>query len=91
MNFRKVDRRMNGHSFFKHMAEFNNSNEDILKFCDVREWCWEQWGPSREYYFWTRTEESRRNPAYCWLNNDYNNRIYFATDKEAQWFGLRWM
>jgi hypothetical protein len=82
---------MNGHGHFKWSVTFNGTTADITNFCDQREWCWEQWGPSREYEFWIRTPEDKRNPAYCWIVDKWTIRLYLGSDKEAQWFGLKWI
>lgn len=80
----KLDKRFNGHNFFRYAASFNSLQSD--KFCDVRNWCWEQWGPSSEYEYWRPS----RNPAWCWISDDYKLRILLADSKELQWYLLKW-
>jgi hypothetical protein len=74
---------MNGYGDFKYTAKFPFKEKD--KFCEVREWCWNQWGASRELNFWDAT----KNPAWCWTS-EYTIQIYFASDAEYQWFLLKW-
>jgi len=86
MKLKKVDGRMNGHNLFKYYVSFGyNSHQN---FCDIREWCWEQWGPSCEFEYWSKINST--NGAWCWVSDKYTKRIYLATDKEGQWFLLKW-
>jgi hypothetical protein len=80
----RLDKRHSGASYFTYAAEFNLKTQK--SFCDIREWCWEQWGPSCELEFW----RAGNRPAWCWINDQNKMRIYFSTDKEYQWFLLRW-
>ncbi len=84
----KIDKRFNGYHDFRNHAKFLQYNESELYF-DVRNWCWEQWGPSSEWDLWLRTS-SRANPAWCWIYDEYSMRILFASSKEYQWFLLKW-
>ena len=80
----KLDRRMNGYGDFKYTVRFTFSERE--KFCEIREWCWEQWGASREFNLWDAT----KNPAWCWTMDQYRIQIYFASEGEYQWFLLKW-
>lgn len=84
MRHRKLDRRMNGYGDFKYTARFTFTERE--KFCEIREWCWSQWGPSREFNLWDNT----KNLAWCWCMDQYRIQIYFASDSEYQWFLLKW-
>lgn len=86
MKIKKLDGRMNGHGEFTRCVDF--TREENQKFVKVRNWCWEQWGPSCELDFWYHQLD--RNPAWCWMVDNWRIRLYFATEKEAQWFYLRW-
>lgn len=77
---------MKGYGYFSRFMEFHK--DQISDFCEVRNWCWEQWGPSRELEFWKPVGNS--NPAWCWLTDEWRIRIYFASEKEAQWAVLKW-
>lgn len=83
---KKLDRRMNGYGDFQKYVEFNKLS--LSKFCEVRAWCWEQWGPSCELEYWKQI--SNPNPAWCWITDEWRIRIYLASNKEAQWFLLKW-
>ena len=80
----KLDRRMNGYGDFKYTVRFAFSERE--KFCEIREWCCEQWGASREFNLWDAT----KNPAWCWNMDQYRIQIYFAGEGEYQWFLLKW-
>lgn len=80
----KVDRRMNGYGAFKYTARFQFSERE--KFCEIREWCWSQWGPGREFNFCDVT----KNPSWCWCTDQHRIQLYFASDSEYQWFLLKW-
>lgn len=65
----------------------------------LREWCWETWGGSKEIEDWLRVNNSNtvnksalvsQNSHWAWQNDKYACRIYLATDKELNWFKLRW-
>jgi len=83
----KLDRRHNGYGDFKYYVRFFATKE-TQKFCDVRNWCWEQWGPSSELD--SRCSLETPNPAWAWVKDNYNTKIYLASDKEFQWFILKW-
>ncbi len=89
MEHRKMDRRMTGHQDFEFCATFFKTTKEGQKFCDIREWCWETWGPSCEYDIWTKRPNP--NQHWCWANDDFKMKIYFKTDKEDMLFILRWI
>lgn len=86
MENKKLDRRFEGYTDFKYCVEFRTGEMD--KFCDIRNWCWTQFGPSCEIDIWRKVHN--RNSAWCWVNDEWKVRIYFASDKEYQWFILKW-
>ncbi len=85
MKLKKLDRRMNGHGDFKYKITYRKGSER-LKFIEVRNWCWSQWGPSSEYEFW----DEQVNQSWAWIVDEWETKILLATDKEAQWFTLKW-
>ena len=87
MRIRKLDKRNKGYGQFKYMAIFGSFREKE-KFFQIRNWCWEQWGPGCEIDFHSST--TSRSDAWAWLVDDFRMNIYIATDKEYQWFLLRW-
>lgn len=77
---------MNGHGDFARCVDFRAI--EIQKFIEIRNWCWEQWGPSCELNFWYKIQSP--NPKWAWLMDEWRTRLYFGSDKEAQWFHLKW-
>ena len=92
MKIKKLDKRMPGYGDFTHCADFSERG-NRKQFAEVRRWCVEQWGESVEYDLWEDYAEFR-NPAWCWERGEYNKsyrcRIFLASEKEAQWFMLKW-
>jgi hypothetical protein len=94
LKIKKLDKRHTGDSNFKYYIE--STIADSKEYYDVRAWCWETWGPSKELHFWLN--DSRRqgaqlscqNEHWCWLTDSFNPRLYFRTDKELVLFKLRW-
>lgn len=82
----KLDARYTGFDKFKHYASFRYN--EMEKFVEVRQWCWETFGPSCEMQIHHKL--STPNHSWSWILDDYRSRIYFATDKEYQWFLLKW-
>jgi len=89
MKVKKIDRRMKGFGNFVRIVDFYEFQ--FQHFLDLRNWCWEQWGPSCEFKYWKKQNEAERNPAWCWDVDEWKNRIYFANESEVQWFYLRWI
>lgn len=82
----KLDRRYNGYSMFKYAVEF--PNVEMGKFCEVREWFWENFGSSREYDKWHLGAQCK-NPRWAWDCDEFKNRIYVGTEKEYSMFLLK--
>jgi hypothetical protein len=79
----KLDRRYKGYGNFKYAVEFRYKQEDI--FCERREWMWDQFGPSCEQEYWKEGKS-----CWCWINDDYRRRILFESEKEYNWYMLKW-
>lgn len=95
MKIKKLDRRMNGYGDFKYGVDFT-WNWQGARFDQVRQWCWETFGPSVELDIWAELEtlNEPRNPKWCWDRGTYNKvsrcMIYIKGDQEMNWFKLRW-
>lgn len=76
---------MNGYGDFKYVAKFRK-RADKEKFLEIRNWCWEQWGPSSELEFWRESV----NPAWAWAISEFEMKLYIDSDKEASWYTLKW-
>jgi hypothetical protein len=90
MRFKKQDRRNIGINDFKYKVTFVDSYEVDL-FNEVRNWCWDQWGPSCELDFWYKAKPEFRNPVWCWLVDQHRTQIMFAEHEQAAWFKLKWL
>jgi hypothetical protein len=96
MKFKKLDRRMNGYGDFTYGIDFTSRELAGPAFDEVRQWCWESFGPSTELDIWEVRDrpEDTRNDKWAWDRGQYNKSwrciIYLATEKEANWFKLRW-
>ena len=85
MKIKKLDKRHTGHGTYKFLVEFNSNQFE--KFFEARNWCWETWGPGCEV---ENTHKVTHERLWAWQYNEWNTRIYLATDKEANWWKLRW-
>jgi hypothetical protein len=95
---KKTDKRMNGHGQFKYYIDIKNDRTEpygsiMEKFFELRQWCWETWGPSREADQYSDIAEAYlgdQNPAWAWLNDQYRARLYLCGKEEAAHFALKW-
>lgn len=106
---KKLDGRNTGHTYFKYSVQvysdyllFKNRAVDNY-FFEMREWCWQTWGSSKELDEWlsdkpfTTTniivpvEPKCQNVHWCWKNeSNSKNRIYLRDDAELVMLKLRW-
>lgn len=100
---KKIDKRYSGGKWFKYIATpkprvnftsyFPPSTraDEERQFIEMRNWCWNQWGPSTELRFYNHDwHREWINPVWAWETEYDKLRIYFETDKEAAWFQLKW-
>lgn len=85
MKVKKLDRRMKGFGSFKYKITFRKRS-DRAKFIEVRNWCWAQWDSSSEHELW----DINVNQHWAWIIDEWETKILLASDKEAQWFTLKW-
>ncbi len=98
INVKRTDRRHTGSYMFKYYVEVKNSNYEERKlvkekFFELRQWCWETWGPSREVDQYASIENAwteDQNPAWAWINDQYRFRLYLCGKEEAAHFALKW-
>jgi hypothetical protein len=83
----KLDARYNGFTRFRYMAKCDHTEQEL--FCQIRQWCWEQWGPSCEQSLISFLEE--KPTKWSWDSEHGNLRVLMATEKEYQWFLLKWV
>jgi hypothetical protein len=86
MKLKKLDRRHTGYGDYKFLVEFSRRN-DFEQFFEARNWCWETWGPGCEV---DQKHKINQVIPWAWQNSEWNLRIYLATEKEANWWSIRW-
>lgn len=100
IKLRKLDRRHTGYDHFQYMIDFSGGTVSTIDdFYQLREWCWETWGSSKELTNWLFIKTSTagtgkrycQNEHWCWQNDTYATRIYLRTEAECSHFILRWM
>ena len=91
MRIRKLDKRMTGYGDFKYGADFSWHWQGA-RFDQVRQWCWETFGPSVEVDIWRElgTIDEPRNERWAWDRNQYRTMVYLKSDAERNWFVMRW-
>ena len=92
-NITKMNKRHTGNQYFTHYFNFYSTDPN---FSEVRIWCWETWGPSTELSEWLLDASKginniSHNANYCWVNDQFNKRIYFTSQAAATHFILRWL
>jgi hypothetical protein len=86
MKVKQLDRRFSGYGNFKYHIQFQTN--ELQKFSDVRNWCWQTWGPSCELEHYNKINPP--NGFWCWGSTEWYIRIYLATPAEYSWFLLKW-
>ena len=95
---RKTDKRHLANDRFKYYVDISTADwaERKLimeKFFELRQWCWENWGPSREVTAYSDIEGcwlADQNHAWSWVNDEHRARLYLCGKEEATYFALRW-
>ena len=100
IEIRKTDKRHAGHDHFAYVLEIKSNPGKFdrqlrrFEFNQVREWAWQTYGASCDREHWLNMNENNRfpvNPHWCWHTEFNELKIYFATDKEANWAKLKWI
>jgi len=101
--FKRTDKRHNGHKDWQYIVVVQSlpsarwgtdSKIQKTKFLnELREWCWTTYGPSCELELWLTLPEGAvgKNDKWCWHTNFDNFKIYLRTEKEANWFKIKWL
>lgn len=92
LRIKKTDGRHVGNAIFRYMVLFAYKSNEAARYkeiSDIRQWCWEQFGPSCEYHEYVKIVEGglEVNNKWCWLDS---SRILLISEKERNWFLLRW-
>lgn len=90
IEIKKLDKRHTGQNCFKYIIK--KSYNDIEDFNAIREWCWDQWGPSCELESYLKLNGTHKstNGHWAWVSEYGNRRIYLVDDKDATIFALKW-
>lgn len=100
IKLKKTDKRMTGCDRFRYYVDIRlagfppGSPRPINKFYELRVWCWETWGPSREVDQYHEVKpgwyDQDQSVHWSWINDQYKHRLYLAGDDEAALFMLKW-
>ena len=101
---KKTDKRYTGSDVFGYVVDVRstpfpvihnklNKSQKVSQFHQVRDWCIQTWGMSceREHYLQMLNDEFDVNTHWCWHTEFYDTKIYLRSDKEANWFKLKWL
>jgi hypothetical protein len=106
LKVRKTDARFTGNHVFKYVVDVtNDGNVPMIgglktrlsnrynNFIEVRDWCIQTWGMSceRGIYLDLVTDSPKLNTHWSWHTEFGETKIYLASDKEANWFKLKWL
>jgi len=99
VKIRKTDKRHTGHGVFLFVAEvewpgLGRRTERMQGFIELRQWCWETLGMSCEREHWFELYKQNcavPNERWCWHTDFGNFKIYLRSEKEANWFKLKWL
>lgn len=86
-NITALDRRYTGGNYFKYSLEFLYQQGPL--FCEIREWCWATYGPSRELKFIDAYDN--KEYKWAWITDNHRTRIYLRDIEEVNWYKLRWI
>jgi len=86
----KLDGRHSGHEKWGYYIEplIYSSGARYKMFHEWRKWCWNTYGESMERDH--AAQEQLRDYKWCWFVYNGIYRIYLKSDKELNWFKIRW-
>lgn len=88
----RLDRRYNGHTKFKYSISLTAVPylEQQRVFQELREWFWENYGPSMELeWALAQANANETEPIWAWDTEHHNKRLYVRGDKELTFFQLK--
>ncbi len=87
MNVVKLNRNYNGYGFFSHRVEFYGSQEyRIRRWIRVRNWLWQNFGPSAEQAFARAEYFDGAQPKWAW---DSDKSSIYLKEEALVLFQLR--
>ncbi len=81
---KRLDRRFAGGAEFDYCLDFFGHDKGKY-FCEMRNWFWETFGPSSELIFYADSDQ-----VWAWITDGHRTRIYIKSNKELEWYKLRW-
>lgn len=95
---KKTDKRHSGNAIFEYVVDIQSPGmgrrrDRLQQFLLVREWCWTAMGASceRDHWLFLHDTDAQPNDRWCWHTDFGNFKIYLCTEKEANWFKLKWL
>ena len=92
---------MTGHDVWQYVAQpvqtlagYKGVAQRMSDLHEMRDWCWQTYGPSCELTHWMAMAANGlapHNDHWCWHTDFDNFKIYLRTEKEANWFKLKWL
>ena len=95
---KRTDKRHTAYDRFRYYVEIKRDDWAERhavheKFFELRLWCWETWGPSREVDQYSLEIDSipkDKNNHWSWINDQYRARLYLGASEDAAYFTLKW-
>lgn len=103
VTIKRTDKRHTGNLFWQYVVIIDRRPTTVFgkpsmiqrtqDLNEIRNWCWETYGSSCELERWLDIpdESVGKNEHWCWHTNFDNWKIYLRTEKEANWFKLKWL
>jgi len=101
----KLNKRYTWHEHFSHRVEIIrpasrmtvNDHDRNSNFVMLRQWCWDNFGPSVETIYWDKLKNSHQahlsNEKWAWyvnVHDGYRTFLYFADETALFFFKLNW-
>jgi hypothetical protein len=97
----KINKRFKGAGHWEYLISVPHYRDSRELFFEMREWCWNTWGPSKEISDWMEDTNSDLytpvsfNQSWCWSHDSgtphgVTHRLYIRGEKELVLFKLRW-
>ena len=88
-----LDGRHSGNYYFKYRVWVHGTDR-VRDFIQIRNWCWEVWGPSCErddHIQSKRDPEIENNLHWAWHVHERSRYIYLINDRALAFFKLKWL
>jgi len=88
-----LDGRHSGSWFFKYRVWVHGPDR-VRDFIQIRNWCWEVWGPSceREDHILSYNDPAiENNLHWAWHTYERSRYIYLVNDQALAFFKLKWL